>query len=65
MAGYNPALYSGHSFRAGSATTGAALGFTAWELKLLGRWNSDAYQIYLRDATLVSTFAQRLALKQD
>jgi hypothetical protein len=64
MAGYDPGKYSGHSFRAGSATTGAALGFSSWELKLLGRWNSDAYNIYLRDANLVSTFAQRLAVKQ-
>jgi hypothetical protein len=62
LAGYDPSLYSGHSFRAGSATTGASAGFSAWELKMLGRWSSDAYQIYLRNPDLVGAFAQRLAL---
>ena len=59
-AGYDPKCYSGHSFRAGSATSGASAGFSAWELKMLGRWSSDAYQIYLRNPSLVTSFAQRL-----
>jgi hypothetical protein len=62
IAGHDPSLYSGHSFRAGSATTGASAGFSAWELKMLGRWSSDAYQLYLRKPELASAFAQRLAL---
>ena len=61
MAGHDPSMYSGHSFRAGSATTGASAGFSAWELKMLGRWSSDAYQVYLRKPELASAFAQRLA----
>jgi hypothetical protein len=61
LSGHDPSRYSGHSYRAGSATTGAASGMSAWELKLLGRWSSDAYQIYLRNPQLVSAFAQRLA----
>lgn len=60
-AGYDPTLYSGHSFRAGSATAGASVGFSEWELKMLGRWSSDAYHIYLRDDGLVTSFARRLA----
>jgi hypothetical protein len=64
LAGYDPSLYSGHSFRAGSATTGANAGFSAWELKMLGRWSSDAYQIYLRNPELASAFAHRLALPE-
>ena len=61
LAGHDPTAYSGHSFRAGSATSGATAGFSAWELKLLGRWSSNAYQVYLRNPQLVSAFAHRLA----
>ena len=60
VAGYDSSLYSGHSFRAGSASAGAAAGFSEWELKMLGRWSSDAYQLYLRDSSLVTSFAKRL-----
>jgi hypothetical protein len=59
--GLNPALYSGHSFHAGSATTGADCGFNQWELKMLGRWSSECYNRYLRNPKLVSSFAKRLA----
>jgi hypothetical protein len=60
LAGYDSSLYSGHSYRAGTATTGAAAGFSAWELKMLGRWSSNAYQVYLRNPELVTSFASRL-----
>ena len=33
---------------AGAATTGALVGMTDYELQLLGRWSSDAYQRYIR-----------------
>ena len=46
--GYNTSSYSGHSYRAGSATTAAANGLPDWQIKLLGRWNSDAYHRYVR-----------------
>jgi hypothetical protein len=45
--GLDPTKYSGHSFRAGSATSGADSGFNPWELKMLGRWSSECYHIYL------------------
>ena len=40
--------YAGHSFRAGAASTAAALGLEDSLIKALGRWESAAYLIYLR-----------------
>jgi hypothetical protein len=61
LLGYSPTDFSGHSLRAGAATSGANQGLDGWELKMLGRWRSDAYNVYLRDPKIVSTFAVRLA----
>jgi hypothetical protein len=61
MTGRDPTHFSGHSLRAGAATTGADLGFENWELQLLGRWSSDAYMLYIRNPKLLATFARRLA----
>ena len=49
--GYPAESYSGHSLRAGCATSAAAAGMMDWEIKLLGRWKSDAYQGYIRAPT--------------
>ena len=48
QASYQQCLYSSHSFRIGTATTAAAAGFPAWLIKSLGRWSSDAYQMYIQ-----------------
>jgi len=40
--------YSGHSFRIGAATTAALAGVEDSIIKMLGRWESSAYQRYLR-----------------
>jgi integrase len=62
MLGLDPTEFSGHSLRAGAATTGADRGFENWEIQLLGRWSSDAYRLYLRNPKLLATFANRLAI---
>ena len=46
--GYNPSLYSGHSFRVGAATTAAAANIPDHMIRTLGRWTSDCYCRYIR-----------------
>ena len=38
----------GHSFRIGAASAAAAVGSPGWLIKVLGRWSSDCYQLYIR-----------------
>jgi hypothetical protein len=62
--GIDPSQYSGHSFRAGGATDCALSGMGDWEIKLAGRWTSDAYQRYVRaPPSLLVSFASRMLQK--
>ena len=47
-AGLDQSKYAGHSFRIGAATTAAAVGIEDSTIKTLGRWESAAYQLYVR-----------------
>jgi hypothetical protein len=47
LAGLNPKIYAGHSFRRGAASAAAAAGYSDYEIQLLGRWRSDAYKLYI------------------
>ncbi len=53
-AGFDEGAYAGHSFRIGAATTAANNGFEDTVIKMLGRWQSNAFQTYIRtpNATL-------------
>lgn len=47
--------YKGHSFRIGAATFAAECGFSDTQIRLMGRWKSDAFRKYIRSPSLVST----------
>lgn len=46
--GMDVSKYSGHSFRIGAATAASAMGVEDSMIKTLGRWQSSAYQSYVR-----------------
>ena len=48
LANTDATRYSGHSFRVGAATAAAAAGVPAHFIKMLGRWQSEAYHSYIR-----------------
>ena len=52
--GLNPARYKGHSFRIGAASHAADRGLSDTQIRVLGRWRSNAFHSYIR-IPLVST----------
>lgn len=47
-AGLDQSQYTGHSFRIGAATSAAAAGVPAHIIKMMGRWSSEAYMLYIQ-----------------
>ena len=47
-AGVDSSKYAGHSFRIGAATTAHTQGIEDATIKMLGRWESSAYLLYVR-----------------
>jgi hypothetical protein len=61
--GLNSKDYAGHSFRIGAATTAAEQGIEDSIIKMLGRWESSAYQIYVRiPRELLAGMSKKLAV---
>ena len=52
--GLSPSVYKGHSFRIGAASHAADKGLSDAQIRLLGRWKSNAFQKYLRMPSLCS-----------
>ena len=48
QAGISDRRYTTHSFRIGAATTAKDSGISDVHIKMLGRWKSNAYQLYVR-----------------
>lgn len=46
--GLYPSHFKGHSFRIGAASHAAAAGLTDAQIRILGRWQSDAFLKYIR-----------------
>ena len=46
--GFNPSDYAGHSMRAGGAVSASRRGVPDHIIKILGRWKSDSYLLYIK-----------------
>jgi hypothetical protein len=54
--------FSGHSLRKGAAVSAAANGLSRDEIKLLGRWKSDAVDVYINEVSEVDRLRNLLQL---
>jgi hypothetical protein len=52
LIGHDPSRYSSHSFRKGGASSLQAAGVGDAAIRLLGRWKSDAFNLYVRHPSL-------------
>lgn len=63
MCGIDPEKYTGHSYRVGGATSAAEAGLSDWEIKAMGRWNSECYHRYIKASIIkVIGFASRMVI---
>ena len=57
--------FTTHSFRVGAATSAAAIGVPDYLIRALGRWNSDAYLLYVKlPRQQMSNVCRHIALSQ-
>ena len=62
--GVDQSAYSGHRFRSGAATTAASQGIGDATIKMLGRWKSNVYQLYIQTPKdQLAAFSRQLVLK--
>ena len=47
LKGLDPSCYEGHSFRIGAASYAADRGFSDTQIRMLGRWKSNAFLSYI------------------
>ena len=52
--GLSPSVYKGHSFQIGAASHAADKGLSDAQIRLLGRWKSNAFLKYIRTPSLCS-----------
>ena len=58
-AGLCPLHYASHSFRIGAAATATAVRLAPSLIEILGRWNSDAYMMYVHcSQSVIATIPQ-------
>lgn len=50
--GLDSSRYKGHSFRIGAACYAAEKGMSDAQIRILGRWSSDAFKVYIRPPSL-------------
>ena len=50
--GRKPDMFNTHSFRKGRATSLAEQGYTPDQIAMLGRWNSNAYKLYIEPSVI-------------
>lgn len=64
--GFDGVKYAGHSFRIGAATTAAEVGIEDSTIKMLGRWESSAYQLYVKTSrqTLASISSRLVSSRE-
>jgi hypothetical protein len=61
--GLDPSNYSGHSLRKGAAVSASREGISRAEIQLLGRWKSDAVDIYINEVSKADHQAKILNLR--
>ena len=61
--GIDTSKYSGHSLRKGAAVSASQQGISRAEIQLLGRWKSDAVDIYINEVTKSDHQAKMLNLR--